>query len=98
MTLLAVQSEQHIDHERNGCPTPPPVEADVLIVIGDTTNAMTRGLHWIADNLCGGVKRCIYVPGNHDFYRAPGEENTFHEDQMARARDRCELGKRSLAK
>ncbi|MHC2844820.1 metallophosphoesterase [Bradyrhizobium diazoefficiens] len=87
MTLLAVQSDLHIDQERNGYQKLPPVEADVLVVIGDTTNAMTRGLHWIADNLCGGVKRCIYVPGNHDFYRAPGEENTFYEDQMARGRE-----------
>lgn len=90
MTLLAVQSDLHIDHERNGYPKPPPVEADVLVVIGDTTNAMTRSLHWIAETLCDRVRRCVYVPGNHCFYRGPrgsGEENTFYEDQMERGRE-----------
>jgi hypothetical protein len=87
---LAVQSDLHIDHEGNGYPKPPPVEADVLFMIGDTTNAMTRSLHWIAENFRNSVRRCVYVPGNHDFYRGgrgSGEENTFYEDQMARGRE-----------
>ena len=90
MTLLAVQSDLHIDQERNGYQKPPPVEADVLVVIGDTTNARTRSLHWIAETLCCRVQRCVYVPGNHCFYRGPpgsGEENTFYEDQMERGRE-----------
>ncbi|MBR0825589.1 metallophosphoesterase family protein [Bradyrhizobium manausense] len=84
---LIVMSDLHIDIQGNMWRDPPRVEADALIVIGDTTNPMTSGLHWIADNLCGGVQRCIYVPGNHDFYRGAGEEHTFYEDQMQRGRE-----------
>src|SRR3979409_1435069 len=46
---VAVLSDLHIDIERNAWRDPPTLDVDALVVIGDTTNPMTRGLPWIAE-------------------------------------------------
>jgi Calcineurin-like phosphoesterase len=86
---VCVISDLHIDIENNAWRDPPPIDADVLVVIGDTTNPMTSGLPWIAQ-VFGSVPNIVCVPGNHCFYRGTkgsGEEHTFYQDQMARGRE-----------
>jgi 3',5'-cyclic AMP phosphodiesterase CpdA len=91
MQRVALLHDLHIDIENNAWRDPPrKFDADLLVVIGDTAAPMTTGLRWIVDNLLGSVSRCIYVPGNHDFYKGlpgSGEEFTFYEDQMERGRE-----------
>jgi Icc-related predicted phosphoesterase len=85
---VAVVSDLHIDIDHNAWRDPPALDADLLIVIGDTTNPMVLGLPWIAETF-GNVPHIIYVPGNHCFYRGrpgSGEERTFYQDQTERAR------------
>jgi hypothetical protein len=85
----AVFSDLHIDIEFNAWRDPPALDVDLLIVIGDTTNPMTRGLPWIAETFRH-VPNIIHVPGNHCFYRGlpgSGEEHTFYQEQTARARE-----------
>jgi Icc-related predicted phosphoesterase len=37
---------------------------DVLVLAGDLTTRMERGVRWLRDR----VDRAVYVPGNHEFY------------------------------
>jgi hypothetical protein len=86
---FAVLSDLHIDIDNNAWRDPPALDVDGLIVIGDTTNPMTIGMTWIAETFAS-VPNIIWVPGNHCVYRGPpgsGEENTYYQDQMARARE-----------
>jgi Icc-related predicted phosphoesterase len=88
---IVVVSDIHIDIAHNEWRDPPTLDADLLIVIGDTTNPMVLGLPWIAERF-GNVPHIIYVPGNHCFYRGrpgSGEERTFYQDQTTRAREMC---------
>jgi hypothetical protein len=82
-------SDLHIDIDNNAWRDPPALDVDGLIVIGDTTNPMVRGMPWIAETFAS-VPNIIWVAGNHCYYRgAPGsgEENTFYEEQTERARE-----------
>jgi 3',5'-cyclic AMP phosphodiesterase CpdA len=86
---VAVLSDQHIDIAHNAWRNPPALDADMLVVVGDTANPMTKGLPWIAEMSRANVAHTIYVPGNHDFYcgiAGSGEEDTFYQDQMSRGR------------
>jgi Calcineurin-like phosphoesterase len=82
---VSVISDLHIDIERNAWRDPPTLDVDALIVIGDTTNPMTRGLPWIAETFAN-VPKIVYAPGNHDFY-AGAEQSTYYQDQMERGRE-----------
>jgi hypothetical protein len=82
-------SDLHIDIFNNAWRDPPALDVDGLIVIGDTTNPMTSGMPWIAETFAS-VPNIIWVPGNHCYYRGAlgsGEENTFYQEQTARARE-----------
>ncbi len=91
MKRIRVLSDPHIGHDHNTWNDVPAVDCDGTVVIGDVENPMTLGLPWVAKAFAGAP--IIYVPGNHCFYRGlpgSGEENTWYEDQMARAREMAE--------
>jgi predicted phosphodiesterase len=59
---IHVLSDLHLEFEAF---TPEPVEADVIVLAGDT-DLGTRGLEWAAKTFPN--KAVIYVAGNHEFY------------------------------
>lgn len=84
---VALLSDLHIDISNNAWRDPPALDADVLVVVGDTTNPMTSGLVWVAEMFRSSVEHIVYVPGNHDFYCGRGAERaTYYQDQMVRGR------------
>ncbi|MGJ4932261.1 metallophosphoesterase [Bradyrhizobium sp. HKCCYLS2038] len=90
MQRVAIISDPHVDIERNAWDNPPRIDADVLVVSGDVAAPLVVGMRWVVDNLCAGVQRVVYVPGNHCFYRgraSDGEDRTYYQDQMVRGRE-----------
>jgi predicted phosphodiesterase len=59
---LHILSDLHLEHAPF---TPPPVEADVVLLAGDIAPG-TAGIEWVSRHLAG--RPCIYVAGNHEFY------------------------------
>lgn len=43
-------------------------EADVCVVAGDLCRAPANGVHWLAKHVAHAMP-CIYVAGNHEFYK-----------------------------
>ncbi|RVA57608.1 phosphatase [Mesorhizobium sp. M7A.F.Ca.US.001.01.1.1] len=43
-------------------------DADVCVVAGDLCRAPANGVHWLAENIAHAMP-CVYVAGNHEFYR-----------------------------
>jgi predicted phosphohydrolase len=60
---LHVLSDVHLDF---GPFTPPPTDADVVVLAGDVQMG-SKGLPWIRAHFAG--RPVIYVLGNHEFYR-----------------------------
>jgi predicted phosphodiesterase len=81
-----IKSDLHPDILHNGYVPPPDVEADLLIVGGDSTAPSTLALPWLR-KVFGPDQQIIYVNGNHDYYsdhRSP-ETKTTWEWQRANA-------------
>ncbi|KVP96977.1 hypothetical protein WJ97_14250 [Burkholderia ubonensis] len=61
---LRILSDIHV--ECFGC-TPPPAEADAILLAGDLGAGM-RGIEWAAKQFGHAGVPVVYVPGNHEFY------------------------------
>jgi Icc-related predicted phosphoesterase len=61
-------------HHHDGWPYVPPdvaPDCDVIIVAGDSGEEMSRkAIPWLAETFRHYGKPIVYVPGNHDFYKA----------------------------
>ncbi|MDX8504720.1 MAG: phosphatase [Mesorhizobium sp.] len=57
-------------------------DADVCVVAGDLCRAPAKGMHWLAENIAHAMP-CVYVAGNHEFYRGSIKEGL--EDGRAAA-------------
>lgn len=59
-----------------------PPDVDIVVLAGDVDVPLARSITWAADRFAG--VPIVYVPGNHDFYVAPGEPvQTIDELQVA---------------
>lgn len=77
---IHVLSDLHLEYaDRHPSWTPPPTDADVVVLAGDIHNG-TAGIDW-AERVFAG-KQVVYVAGNHEFY--DGELS----EVMAALRDR----------
>jgi 3',5'-cyclic AMP phosphodiesterase CpdA len=88
MQRVAVLSDLHVDIENNAWQSPR-LDADVLVVPGDTAAPLVTGLRWLVDNVVGPT-RIVAAAGNHCFYKGlagSGEENTYYQDQLERGRE-----------
>ena len=64
---LWILSDLHLELTR-GWDLPGPSERpdfDVLVIAGDLTTRMERGVRWILDRV---TSKVLYIPGNHEFY------------------------------
>ena len=61
-----------------------PGDVDVVVVAGDVDVPLERAVDWVGERFSG-HPAVVYVPGNHDFYTAPGPGHGF---TMAEALDR----------
>ncbi|MFD2053745.1 metallophosphoesterase [Mesorhizobium calcicola] len=57
-------------------------DADVCVVAGDLCRAPANGVYWLAENIAHAMP-CVYVAGNHEFYRGTIKEGL--EDGRAAA-------------
>jgi Icc-related predicted phosphoesterase len=57
-------------------------DADVCVVAGDLCRAVANGVHWLGKHIAYAMP-CIYVAGNHEFYRGSIKEGL--EDGRAAA-------------
>lgn len=48
-----------------------PADFDVVVLAGDIDVPLSRSIEWAAERFAG--VSVVYVPGNHDFYIAPGD-------------------------
>lgn len=48
-------------------------DADVCVVAGDLCRGPVKGMHWLAENIAHAMP-CIYVAGNHEFYKGAIKE------------------------
>jgi Icc-related predicted phosphoesterase len=51
--------------------TSAPADFDMVVLAGDIDVPLSRSIEWAADRFAG--VPVVYVPGNHDFYVAPGD-------------------------
>ncbi len=64
---LWILSDLHL--EVAGLPEPLAIpDADVCIMAGDLCRGPGNGVRWLAENI-GHAMPCVYVAGNHEFYR-----------------------------
>jgi predicted phosphodiesterase len=83
MVTVWILSDLHVD----ATPwTPPPgPRVDIAIVAGDVADGLTRrALPWLAEHVVPRAREVVYVPGNHDMWRAR------YPDELASARDLAE--------
>jgi Icc-related predicted phosphoesterase len=64
---LWVFSDLHLEYADLSSPLAIP-EADVCVVAGDLMRAPANGVHWLAQHVMPAMP-CVYVAGNHEFYR-----------------------------
>jgi Icc-related predicted phosphoesterase len=61
-----ILSDLHVDLDRRwDLPSPRP-EYDVLVVAGDLTTKMERGVRWLRERVTD--RAVVYIPGNHEGY------------------------------
>jgi predicted phosphodiesterase len=78
MTRIRVHSDVHLEISDW---TPPPAQADVVVLAGDIHNG-ARGLEWARRHFP--LTPIVYVPGNHEYYG--GRYHDVREDLRAAAR------------
>lgn len=64
---LWIWSDIHLEYADLSAPLAMP-EADVCVVAGDLMRAPANGVHWLAQHVMPAMP-CIYVAGNHEFYK-----------------------------
>lgn len=64
---LWILSDLHLEYADLQAPLTIP-DADVCVVAGDLCRAQANGVHWLAEHIAPSMP-CIYVAGNHEFYK-----------------------------
>ena len=64
---LWILSDLHLEYADLRTPLTIP-DADVCVVAGDLCRAPANGVHWLAEHIAPAMP-CIYVAGNHEFYK-----------------------------
>lgn len=67
-----VLSDLHLEVADLKEPLEPP-DADVCVMAGDLCRGVDNGVRWLATNIAPAVP-CIYVAGNHEFYKGSIKE------------------------
>ena len=76
-----VLSDLHLEVADLKEPLEPP-DADVCVMAGDLCRGIDNGVRWLAENIAPAMP-CIYVAGNHEFYKGSIKEGL--EDGRAAA-------------
>ncbi|BAU90597.1 metallophosphoesterase [Methylorubrum populi] len=80
MTSVLIMSDLHVD--ASPFELPPGPRVDIAIVAGDVADGLTRrSIPWLAEHIRPRARHVIYVPGNHDLWRAR------LPDEISRGRD-----------
>lgn len=69
---LWILSDLHLEYAPLKVPLEPP-DADVCIVAGDLCRGIDNGVRWLAEHIAPSMP-CVYVAGNHEFYRGSIKE------------------------
>lgn len=84
---LLVLSDLHIEFLPDGYRLPPvAADFDVAVLAGDIYRPLKRSLEWIARERDGGAfagRPVIFVPGNHEFYKAHIARQMPEAEQLA---------------
>jgi 3',5'-cyclic AMP phosphodiesterase CpdA len=67
-----VLSDLHLEVADLKEPLEPP-DADVCVMAGDLCRGIDNGVRWLAENIAPAMP-CIYVAGNHEFYKGSIKE------------------------
>jgi len=67
-----VLSDLHLEVADLAEPLEPP-DADVCVMAGDLCRGIDNGVRWLAENIAPAMP-CIYVAGNHEFYKGSIKE------------------------
>ena len=67
-----ILSDLHLEHADLAEPLEPP-QADVCVVAGDLCRGIDNGVRWLAEHIAPAMP-CIYVAGNHEFYKGSIQE------------------------
>lgn len=67
-----VLSDLHLEFADLPEPLEPP-DADVCVMAGDLCRGIDNGVRWLAENIVPAMP-CIYVAGNHEFYKGSIKE------------------------
>lgn len=67
-----VLSDLHLEVANLAEPLEPP-DADVCVMAGDLCRGIDNGVRWLARNIAPAMP-CIYVAGNHEFYKGSIKE------------------------
>ncbi len=65
--------------------TAAPPDFDIVVLAGDIDVPLARSITWAADRFAG--VPIVYVPGNHDFYVAPGDPPQTIDELQAAGRE-----------
>ncbi|MBP0437981.1 metallophosphoesterase [Tianweitania sediminis] len=64
---LWILSDLHLEYARLSQPLVVP-DADVCVVAGDLCRGPEAGVRWLEEHVAGSMP-CVYVAGNHEFYK-----------------------------
>lgn len=76
-----ILSDLHLEYANLRRPLDIP-DADVCVVAGDLCRGIANGVHWLAEHIAPAMP-CVYVAGNHEFYKGSIKESL--EDGRAAA-------------
>jgi len=62
-----------------------PNDFDVVVLAGDIDVPLSRSIDWAAERFAG--VPIVYVPGNHDFYVAPGDSSLTLDELQSNGRE-----------
>lgn len=65
-------SDLHLEFADLAEPLKPP-DADVCVMAGDLCRAIDNGVRWLAEHIAPAMP-CVYVAGNHEFYKGSIKE------------------------
>ena len=80
---LWILSDLHLEYAALTEPLEPP-DADVCVMAGDLCRGIDNGIRWLAEKIAPAMP-CVYVAGNHEFYKGSIKEGL--EAGRAAARD-----------
>ncbi|MEP9373586.1 metallophosphoesterase [Mesorhizobium sp. KR1-2] len=67
-----ILSDLHLEHADLTEPLEPP-QADVCVISGDLCRGIDNGIRWLTRHIAPAMP-CIYVAGNHEFYKGSIQE------------------------